>query len=284
MTDTITECSDCLSPDLDIVFSHDCPNDPRYNGQIQGALAKSGDYMDNSQFPKGNGNGSGNGTRSRVSNKATDKQIAYMLALGVPEHIANAATKHAASEHIARYKELRDSESGNAATGNIDNASDKQISYIESLLSQREHTFTGAYAIDVASLNKREASDLIGKLKALPMANADSSYTDKAKTDSTESDVSVGFYVDSRDTVYKVQLSQRGYLYAKILCEDSFEYSKGAIAALRSKLRNGDAERLSIERAAAYGHATGRCMCCGRTLKNKDSISAGIGPICAGKL
>lgn len=36
-----------------------------------------------------------------------------------------------------------------------------------------------------------------------------------------------------------------------------------------------------LEQAVAYGKRTGRCCLCNRTLTNKASIDAGIGPICA---
>jgi hypothetical protein len=35
--------------------------------------------------------------------------------------------------------------------------------------------------------------------------------------------------------------------------------------------------------AKAYGLRTGECCICGRTLTNRVSIDAGIGPICAGR-
>lgn len=35
------------------------------------------------------------------------------------------------------------------------------------------------------------------------------------------------------------------------------------------------------EAAVAYGKKTGRCSCCGRELTDPESISAGIGPVCA---
>ena len=37
------------------------------------------------------------------------------------------------------------------------------------------------------------------------------------------------------------------------------------------------------EAAVRWGQKTGTCSCCGRELTNKDSIKAGIGPICARK-
>ncbi len=33
--------------------------------------------------------------------------------------------------------------------------------------------------------------------------------------------------------------------------------------------------------AIAYGRMTGSCACCGRALTDKDSVAAGIGPVCA---
>ncbi len=49
--------------------------------------------------------------------------------------------------------------------------------------------------------------------------------------------------------------------------------------AIHDALRAFEADPITI--ASAFGRATGRCCCCGRTLTNPDSIAAGIGPICA---
>lgn len=38
------------------------------------------------------------------------------------------------------------------------------------------------------------------------------------------------------------------------------------------------------EEAAEFGHTHGYCMMCGRLLTNEESIAAGIGPVCAGKM
>lgn len=38
-----------------------------------------------------------------------------------------------------------------------------------------------------------------------------------------------------------------------------------------------------LEATTAHGKRTGQCSCCGRELTNKDSIEAGIGPVCAEK-
>jgi hypothetical protein len=45
-----------------------------------------------------------------------------------------------------------------------------------------------------------------------------------------------------------------------------------------------DAPRLTLEDAAEFGKTSGYCMICGRLLTAEESVAAGIGPICAGKL
>lgn len=57
---------------------------------------------------------------------------------------------------------------------------------------------------------------------------------------------------------------------------------------VRDALETTEAALLTIAqdpRAAAvkYGRDLGNCSCCGRLLTNKDSIEAGIGPVCASK-
>jgi hypothetical protein len=95
------------------------------------------------------------------------------------------------------------------------------------------------------------------------------------------------FQEDNVDWVAKVQESlSSGRLYAKRLITDEasnkavFEYEAGLIF----KLQKLNAVPLTLEKAKELGHLYGRCMICGRTLTNEESIEAGIGPVCAGKL
>lgn len=89
-----------------------------------------------------------------------------------------------------------------------------------------------------------------------------------------------GIYLHG-ETVYKVQFSQQGRLYAKeLVIEDGrgrFEYASGMVYKLTPD------ERMTLEQAKEFGALYGTCCNCGRTLTNEDSIEAGIGPICAGK-
>lgn len=87
----------------------------------------------------------------------------------------------------------------------------------------------------------------------------------------------IGFYVCNAGVFKVVKAKTGSHEYALKLNEDGkWDYAPGAIKNLRPETK------MSLEYAAAYGRRTGRCMVCGRTLTKKDSIDAGIGPICAG--
>lgn len=84
-----------------------------------------------------------------------------------------------------------------------------------------------------------------------------------------------GMYRQPSGRIVKVQLSRTsGKPYAKTV---DGEYLGGGreLAGL---------VRLTLDEAKAYGRETGVCCVCGATLTNPESIAAGIGPWCAGKL
>jgi hypothetical protein len=91
----------------------------------------------------------------------------------------------------------------------------------------------------------------------------------------------IGVYKHEGD-FYRVREGRSGYLYAELIVVDpsgvSFEYSKGTIRKLYAE------DRITLTEAAEFGRCFGACCVCGRTLTNPDSIEAGIGPICAGRL
>jgi hypothetical protein len=92
--------------------------------------------------------------------------------------------------------------------------------------------------------------------------------------------IAEGFYTYD-DTVARVKISRTsGKPYAVVLDPATGEwvYTPGVVKNLSSD------DVVSYEIAAAFGRRTGRCMMCGRTLTNPESIDAGIGPICGGRL
>lgn len=88
----------------------------------------------------------------------------------------------------------------------------------------------------------------------------------------------VGFYRQGGQ-IFKVVKSQAQRLYAQVLTPaGSWEYAPGWVVKLSAD------DRMTKDEAAEYGRAHGRCLVCGRTLTNPESIAAGIGPICAGRV
>lgn len=102
-------------------------------------------------------------------------------------------------------------------------------------------------------------------------------------------DLTPGMY-KAGDEIFKVQKTRDGErIYAKRLVQISgrrlvdateevvdfeFEYAPGAVRTLT--LEN----RLPVEDAKALGLRFGRCIVCGRHLKDAFSVQNGIGPVC----
>lgn len=147
-----------------------------------------------------------------------------------------------------------------------DLASEKQVSYLQSLLAKHPDV-SGP---DMGTLSKRAASTLIDTLRNRPVVSPPV----VAKTEVPE-----GLHMHNGQ-VFKVQRSKTGNLYAKQLDVEanSFEY-----VGARPLRDLSEDTLLTIEAAKAFGVETGVCCVCGRTLRKPESIAAGIGPICAGK-
>lgn len=148
-------------------------------------------------------------------------------------------------------------------------ATTKQVSFINSLAAER------GVVVEAENLTKAAASQEISRLLSLPKQ------AQKAAQVLTE-----GMYmVDGQ--AFKVQRSKTsGNLYAKVLVQENghpedkptarFEYAPGAMRNLRIE------DRMTLDQAKQYGMMFGTCCVCGRTLTKRESIEAGIGPICAG--
>lgn len=102
-------------------------------------------------------------------------------------------------------------------------------------------------------------------------------------------DIPAGRYAvtgeDGTTDFYHVQYGKNrweGKLFVKLHVagrEDTNLRVANAITVLEKIRRDGPREA-----AVRYGHAIGRCSCCGRELTNEDSRAAGIGPVCAEKV
>ena len=140
-------------------------------------------------------------------------------------------------------------------------ASEKQVSFIESLLKKKDYDFQPS----VRSLTKPEASKLIEALIAMP--------------DGSSELVPEGMYRRTADSaIFRVLTAKTSdNRYAKKLDQENggWLYEKGAIYSLKRS------EAMTLEQAKEFGVRSGICCVCARTLTDEKSVSLGIGPVCA---
>lgn len=94
----------------------------------------------------------------------------------------------------------------------------------------------------------------------------------------------VGMYLTPEGVAYRVKRSQAGRLYASRYVpeaqerSDRFVYEGGAVYRLDASMR------MTLEQAKALGAQYAQCCVCGRDLSATESVEAGIGPVCAGRI
>lgn len=159
-------------------------------------------------------------------------------------------------------------------------ATEKQMNFIDSLLSERELTeeqLTAAREQISEGLTKETASKWISRLLDLPKKNGNGSNGSRPEPEA-------GMY-RAGETIYRVYLGQRsGRMLVKMVVGDQETgYNYEYVGAAAYKLPK-DAEPLSLDEAKAWGKMTGTCCVCARRLDNPESVEAGIGPVCAGRM
>lgn len=177
-------------------------------------------------------------------------------------------------------------------------ATEKQLQFLVTLAVERGWTYNNA------ERTLTNPAGVVGKLDDLSKAQASATIDNLIKTpkvhapkrDSEPQITEAGMYrMDG--VIYKVQVAVHGSgrLYAKQLIVDReavrdehgkivepaevhFERVPGAVFRLRNE------HRMSKEEATQFGALYGTCCVCGRTLTKEESIDAGIGPVCAGRV
>lgn len=158
-------------------------------------------------------------------------------------------------------------------------ATEKQISFAESLIQKKEEGFSvlNEYLLKrkvnaLTELDKSDVSEIIGILKTSVDKQIPISITE------------VGAYL-LEASIYSIRRgTQSGRLqvwafdkqYGKYLRVDS-QKEKEVLTKLQ------DTDRLTLELAIKYSAHTGICVHCGRTLTLLKSVAGGMGAICARK-
>lgn len=193
---------------------------------------------------------------------------------------------------------------------------EKQTAFLRSLLAERagidlaEAIRTGLNAArEAGTLDRKSASIAIDALLKIEKAVAPKAETEtpapaawdpsKGSMDRAVLEaIPVGrYFVDG--TFLKVDRPDKGrwagFIFVKMIrnIQGSFEDVR-RVAILNPEAtaaRVDEGHRLAVETLAsdpkaaaiAFGHKTGSCCICGRTLTDPESVKAGIGPICAAK-
>lgn len=163
-------------------------------------------------------------------------------------------------------------------------ATAKQIEFIERLASERKngHLYveTQVGSKPLAEIGSVQASNIIGVLLNEPKMESVMAKSFGPKTSVTVD--KSGLYRNDEGHFIKVQQSKTtGNFYALKLVpvgkKGAFVYEKGLIYSLTPDMK------VTLEQGVNYSQQMGFCCMCGRTLTAKESVDAGIGPICAKK-
>ncbi len=144
-------------------------------------------------------------------------------------------------------------------------ATESQIAFIERLVAER--IYEGQVAL--AELNKIDASMLIKQLLASPLRGA------ATNPNTIAEGMCEGIYLTDLG-IYRVELSEHNRLYARHLNPaGGWTYERGAVYRLTPE------QRITLAQAREFGVKYGVCCVCGRLLSDAESVTNGIGPVCA---
>lgn len=169
---------------------------------------------------------------------------------------------------------------------------DKQVSFCDDLIAEcltypdgdmPTRALQDAY-YDDALMSRYKMSELIDYLISL----RDGMRRERDAETSTHERSLEGMHIRNGD-VYKVQIAHygSGRPYAKKLHvteANGTKMTSWEYVGRRPLRFLSEDTRLTIEKAREFGKMYGVCCVCGRILTNEESIEAGIGPVCGGRL
>lgn len=174
-------------------------------------------------------------------------------------------------------------------------ATDKQLAYIDSLVNQTgtsldELPLGFSPDTEYHTLTKNQASQVIDALLAAKSAAKSAAKATAAFSAAYQGELESGMY-RKNGVIYKVYKTVHGAgtMCAKELVERpvpageprDFEFVYRGLAA---KHGIKPEHRMTLDEAKQFGAIYGVCCVCSATLTQEESIEAGIGPVCGGKV
>lgn len=154
-------------------------------------------------------------------------------------------------------------------------ATEKQLSFIDSLISSKECPEGSREWFDAkrSEITRDSAKAMIERL--LKLANK------TVKNEQTGNAIPNGRYAienaDGELRFYHIRTSKAGRQYVCVMASDNEIYLKNGRSIIAEIAKDAESAMLR------YGREIGACGHCGRTLTDESSREAGIGPICASK-
>jgi hypothetical protein len=178
---------------------------------------------------------------------------------------------------------------GHGRTVRSNLASPAQHDLIRRLAAERDYLSLGLNQRTIVQavcegqkITWQSARDLIDALKATVRADSTSMRPEflpkpQPKAERVELTDDALYLKDGK--VIHVKRSGRGFQYGEIYNEATsrWDYVKGALAGV-----TGD-HRMTLEQANEISIRISRCVRCRRTLTAEESVSRGVGPVCASK-
>lgn len=158
-----------------------------------------------------------------------------------------------------------------------DPASAKQLSFIDALLTQKTVPVDLQQNIDTqlaAGINRRDASPIIRALLAL---TDDSAVVEAGVYETPSGEIYVAKWNKAKTNLYAKRLIETGERITEtgLTVTIDFQYEPGAIFKLDESMK------MPFDKAKDLAIRYGKCFVCGKRLKAKGSVEAGIGPVCA---
>lgn len=245
---------------------------------FQGTTRLSGEgVITDRERPRGNGTGRGGSSRRSAPRPATEKQMAFIAKLaakvGIPMDNITGLNTAEASELIDGLLAAEKNVEANAAADAPQVA--RWTKHDGEWVLAIGWAVVEGDTVTVRRSSGEERTAVVGTRVADGKYREAASVVEVGTTAPATGQVEVvigGAYWSTNGEVVYVSKGTSGHLYGKVWDGESFNYRRGI-------LREID-RALTVEEAAEFGHTTTRCCCCGRTLKNPESVSLGIGPIC----
>ena len=219
---------------------------------------------------------------AKIDRPATPAQIDYLESLAekvghpVPDHV------DLTTWTTAQASEMIDTLKSKAPAGSAKMATERQVAYIQGLISEREmpaeFTDLTVGSVTTESVTVEAASAMIRTLMVQPRRPVQAQDAYENVPDGNYAILNASGKGDV--VFYRVWTRRDGNRGVDLQVSDDFvPVNRAQVPGIMDRIAQDPGRAL-----ARYGHEIGRCGICSRTLTNEESRARGVGPKCAAKI